>query len=93
MSDGSNSNSSSGEQQLLDSAKEEVAACEKEIAAIKAKLRSLGSASSSGDDAAASNNSLKIYWIKVRTVPTTRLPPYYSNLSLFLSLSYISIVF
>lgn len=49
-----------------ESAKREVAACEKEIGAIKASLRVLGPAEGSDDTA---TNSLIVAWTKVRTEP------------------------
>jgi len=54
-----------------DEAKREVAACEKEIGAIKASLRVLGPADDSSTGAtssgsAGSNNCLTVAWTKVR---------------------------
>ena len=45
-----------------ESAKQKVAACEKEISSIKAKLRELGPADEDNSD---NSNSLTVAWIKV----------------------------
>lgn len=50
-----------------ESARQQIAASEKEISTIKAQLRALGPATTEDPNNQAATNSLTVTWLKVRT--------------------------